>query len=120
MDESISKLFSEAIKNGYGIPFIIWFLWEKKIQFSRKKSGDWVSWKDLKFKMDRISDHLKYVEEKVSAHLEKEAMEDIKVGKMEVKIENFDEFMAEMKKTRDNIYALLSDIKDKMIEMAKK
>ena len=87
MDETIIKLFMDAIKGGYAIPFVLWFLWEKKVEHGRRKSPEWVSWKDVKI----LKDQMTKLEGIVYGHLEKEAEENVKIGIMDTRIGATDE-----------------------------
>lgn len=129
------KWFIEAIKIlGYPMGITIYLLFEarekrledlkereeerkEKVELERKKaSGEYVSWGQLKGKLDRFSDHLKYLEDKVSSHLEKEAMEDIRLAKMETDQVNLKEMVIELKESREKLFSMVADIKTFLME----
>jgi len=112
----------------YGLPagIIVYLLWERRQERlseldekdwleKKKASGEWVSWEDLKNKIDRMQDHIKYLEVKVSDHLEKEMQEDLKINSMEKDIQFQVKEIDRTKGEIQEIFKLLSEIKNMMI-----
>ena len=119
MDETILKLLVEATKSGYGIPFCLWFLYEKwqekqeaKEIKAKKASGDYVSFEDVK-----------ELKEIVKAHLIKEAQEDIVMANVQSELKHHQEKFEDLKEifnkyeeNQKDAFKLISQIKDHLIK----
>ena len=120
-------IFNEVFKY-FGLPgviilYLMWDRWqdrntEKELEDERKKrkaSGDWISGQDFK----RVSDDLTALTVKMNGHLEKEALEDVKLAKMESEQDHFKENIVEIKENQKETFRLISEIKTMLVESHK-
>lgn len=97
MDDVTLKFIVEAVKGGYGIPVILWFLWDKGKAIYRKKTGKWVSLESIGETLDAGEEKVKALEAKITRHLEREAKEDISFAEIKGKVAALED-----KVTREN------------------
>ena len=93
-------------------------------------SGDWTSYNDLKVStqsnkdrieslhgiVNTIENEFRKLDKTLVDHLNKEQEEDVRNAKMEVRIDNLQQIMVELKESREKIFSMISDIKNMMIE----
>ena len=99
MDEQVLKFISEAIKGGYGIPIILWFLYDKwrdrrernELE-EKKRNGNYISWESMDKRIEVING-------KLERHLEKEAGEEAKFAKLDAGHEHLKENIVDIKQT---------------------
>ena len=110
------KLLLEAAKSGYALPIIAWFLLDKGKVWQRKRTGKYVSYETLAEDIDRMEKSVEQLNVKLNGHLEKAASEDIKVSVMENDIKHQGGEITETKEDVKNIYRILGEIKNLIIE----
>ena len=125
MDEHglLDGVFKHYGLNGIIILFLMWEKWndkkeEKEIK-QKQSSGEWVTWQDVKTSQDKIkelSDIVKMNSLIVDEHLKKEALEDIKIAKMENEQDHFKENIVEIKDNQKAIFTMIADIKSFLIK----
>ena len=116
MEEAINWAHEIYAKYGLGGLLLTYFLWDKLIypKFLRWKKGEhYVSFKDI----SDLKDKFKMLNNKIERHLEKEAIEDIRLGTMENQLDNQEKRMDKQTHDMETMFTLISNIKDKMIEM---
>ena len=119
MDEVIFKLIGEAVKGGFALPVVAWFLWdkwkareEKREIEEKKRSGEYVSFQEVR----ALGRDLKDLSQKVYAHLKKEEAEEARFVKIEGKQESLEDkvktenghIFSQLKDIHENVSALLS------------
>ena len=137
MDEAIFKLIGEAVKSGYGLPIIAWFLWDKwkdreerKELSEKKKSGEYVSWesmneriKSMDEKMNGHATEFKELKDEYKSHMVIENLEEGRFTKLESghdhlkeNIGDIKESLAEMKRDINQGFSIMADIKNIMLQ----
>ena len=114
----MDEFLLEAAKK-YGMSGIIslFIIWDKFIYPQWKKSqGNFVSYKDLKEQLEKLEGKVSAYEVKLSAHLDKEAQEDIVLAKMQSEQDHFKEEFKDFKENQKAIFAMISDIKNILIQ----
>lgn len=112
--QSAGGLVSDLLSR-HGIEGIIgfWLIYEKWIRPWRKKGNEeWISWRDVKF----VKERQEALETKINLHLEKEAEEDIRLAKMEVKMDAIDD---KIKTENAHIFNQLKSIHESLSELMK-
>ena len=122
MDELLKLIPAIFKQNGLVGLICIFLLWDRiyrphkarkseESERERKRaSGEWVSWSDLKKKLD-------FLEKIIQDHLEKEAQEDVRMAKMETTIEFNGKEIQESKEDIKNIFKILGEIKNLIIQI---
>ena len=119
----LNEVFKYFGLPGVIILYLVWDRWqdrntEKELENERKKrrsSGEWISGQEFK----RVSDDLMALTVKMNGHLEKEAVEDVKIAKMESEQDHFKENIVEIKENQKETFRLISEIKNMLVESHK-
>ena len=128
----------ESILKHYGLPGIfLLFLpsilhfaynkWEDKkdtkesADEKRRKieSGEWITYQDFKAaneKVEELRDQMDVMTGRINDHLEKEALEDIKMAKIEIKQDHSDDRMNKIELHVEKIFDMLGEIKTMLIK----
>lgn len=119
MDDQIIKLLVDAVKGGYGLPFLAWFLWDKKRDYERRReteskklTGEYVSYGDIK----AMKEEIKTLNGNMNGHFSKASEIEIKLAKLEVKMESVDE---KIEKENAHIFGQLKSIHQTLSELMK-
>ncbi len=109
MDEI--KIFTELIKTqGLAGAIAVLFIWDKFIRPQmRKRAGK-------HFPSEEMNQKIEKLEKTLSGHLEKEAIKDIRIAKMEVEQDHFKERLTEFSADQKSMFALISEIKNFLIQ----
>ena len=123
-----TSLISELLKilTSHGIEGIIgiWLVWEKWIN-PRLKRGreDWVSWRDVKAMKEKqieLEKRQDAHEALVNGSLLKESEKEVKLAVMGTQIVNQERELTEIKVDIKDIFRVVSEIKNMMIEKGEK
>ena len=116
----VSDILKAIVGNGVAGIVGLFFVYYKWIEPWRKKGReDWVSWRDVKvmkekqIEMEKRQDAHEVL---VNGHLLKEAEEDIRMAKMEVKLEAVDD---KIKTENAHIFGQLKSIHEAISDMMK-
>ena len=116
MEELFKLGFGIYEKYGLAGLLLIYFLgdkiiWPRLMQW--KKGDNYVSFKDVK----ELKENLSILNGKIAAHLEKEALEDIHMAKMESEQDHFKESIVELKDNQKATFLMVSEIKNMLIKL---
>ena len=126
MDDAIFKFIGEAIKGGYAIPFIVFYIWDKwndrkesKKLDEKKKSGEYVSFEEVR----ELKEDLRTLDGKFNSHIAEEAEKDARMIKVEMGHDHLKEnimdiksHLQELKDNQKDIFRLVSETKNLMIQ----
>lgn len=95
-------------------------LWEKVgILWKKYISKKYTSWKDVESENTGLRMRVASLENKLDHHLEKAAMESIRLERMEVETVNLKEIAIELKQSRQKLFDMISDIKSLLIQWSR-
>ena len=117
-----TSLISEILKAivSHGVEGIIglWLIWDKWIFPRLKKNkdkGERLSWRDI----NAMKEAIVKLDFALSQHLEEEQKENVKFAVMDVRVANQEKETVEIKGDIKDVFRILSEIKNMMIEKGK-
>lgn len=133
----MEDLLSQALKQ-YGLPgvVILYLIWDKyqdrkeTKSFEREKTekianGEWISHEEFKHNVDDIKsmqedcetvrDQVDLLKDRLNDHLDKEHLEDIKIGQIELKQIFMEKIVEEIKDDQKEMFKMISAIKNHLL-----
>ena len=119
----IAEVFKQQGIGGLALLLLVYKFWkdtnddrkENREIEQKKQSGEYVSFSDVK----RIGDEMNVLTEKLSGHLEKEAIEDVERASMATAVQYNEKRIMKLEESTDKIYEILGEIKNHLLRLKK-